>query len=209
MNACRHASKERLFTQVLPTSACCLSCSAAGWRHFFIAEPKARQLIVMHCCFLLIALVCRLYCTVDMLNQIPPFRLHHLLHKPQAPSAIPIELWVVDFPRTGKLSFPCQFPCQLQSTQLCTIQGQRRFVLCESTQEWCSFTLSDSIEEPAHRGLTFVDSQAAQSTSVMYKMARQTRMAQSPFFYYCSLEECATSSKTARGYILPSAQMVA
>ena len=145
---------------------------------------------MMRCCFLLIALVCRLYCTVDMLNQIPPFRLHHLLHKPQAPSAIPIGQWVVDFPRTGKLSFPCQFPCQLQSIQLCTIQGQRHFVLCERTQEWCSVMLSDSREKPAYRGLILVDSQAAQSTSIMYKLARRTRTAQSPVFTTVHLKMC-------------------
>ena len=37
--------------------------------------------------------------------------------------------------------------CQLQSMQLCSMQGQRSFVLRKSTQEWCSVTFSDKAAE--------------------------------------------------------------
>ena len=47
-------------------------------------------------------------------------------------------------PRRGEgvHTWQSQIWCRLQSKQLCTMQGQRSFVLHESTQEWCSVTLS-------------------------------------------------------------------
>ena len=53
-------------------------------------------------------------------------------------------------PRRGEgvHTWQSQIWCRLQSKQLCTMQGQRSFVLHESTQEWCSDTFSGTTAKP-------------------------------------------------------------
>ena len=85
--------------------------------------------------------------------------LFALLHRTHATRDISILVYIICSAWPGPFSRPlregkgsihgeAKFWCRLQSKQLCTMQGQRSFVLHESTQEWCSVTFSGNTAKP-------------------------------------------------------------
>ena len=144
----------------------------------------------------LIAFVCQLYCTANVLNKIPPF-------------------WLTSFALRG----PGSFTHSLWSWGGCSMRGEARllvsigkhgsmhyakkisFVLHKSTQEWCSVTFSEKTAErcqcteerqwPASALLKKGDKQLRLHIQEKWPPCQQTGRHKLLLFYW-SLEECAT-----------------
>ena len=92
-------------------------------------------------CAVLIAFFCRLYGTADMLYRRGSAIVAYIIHSTWPRLLQPFHR--VRGPRRRSQVLTCQ----LQSTQLCTVQGQRSFGLLESTQEWCLVMFNDTTAE--------------------------------------------------------------
>ena len=118
----------------------------------------------------------------------------------------------------GSTHGEAKFWCRLQSKQLCTMQGQRRFVLHESTQEWCSVTFSGKTakrHQPTVKQQWPVSTLSRRSNKQLRLQTQEKRplLQQTGWhnllLFTVPLKNVQHSSKNAKGNILQSAHTVA